>query len=166
MGEEMRQQFDMDKVTDIFVTCGSGWNIKVHGGRVHGTNEIFQAILKKEIEDIGLDYDTYKDCVTSHDFMVGEGYGRTNPKINDIVMKSPAATGVCICTTYTGKSTATMMELMQNKPEVFNGKNVLFVHTGGVPGLFADYNISGMVEERQASTDGKLVTRVEDYLKA
>jgi len=44
--------------------------------------------------------------------------------------KSSAQTGVILDNTYTAKAAFGLKDLMQNKPEVFKGKRILFLHTG------------------------------------
>merc|ERR1711997_423228 len=155
----------MSEITDLFVTSGSGGtavslglaakltesNIKVHGCRAWGDNQIFGKILEKELVGLGMDPEEYKgsdgkqNLVHSHDFMVCGGYGNSCPEINVIALKSPRSTGVPLCTVYTGKTVAAMIELMKNKPEVFNGRKVMFVHTGGIPGLWGDTTLGGLL---------------------
>lgn len=173
--EEMRKQDEklMSEITDIFVTSGSGGtavslglaahltnsDMKVHGCRAWGDNQIFGKILEKELVGLGMNPEEYKfpvghkhegkqNLVHSHDFMVCGGYGNSCPEINEIALKSPRTTGVPLCTVYTGKTVAAMLNLMKNKPEVFNGRKVMFVHTGGIPGLWGDTNLTGLISEK------------------
>lgn len=145
----------------------TGSNIKVHGCRAWGDSQIFGKIMNKELLGLGLNPDDYKfkkDCknlsssgkslegkqnlVHSHDFMVCGGYGNSCPEINEIALKSPRSTGVPLCTVYTGKTVAAMVQLMKTKPEVFNGRKVMFVHTGGIPGLWGDTTLGGLLTEK------------------
>jgi len=163
-------EFIAANISDIVVTSGSGGtaislalasrlsgrNIKIHAIRVWGNNTIGDEILREELKSIDLDYDEYKDIIHYYDQYVGEGYGVSNPKIDDLVMSSMSTTGIPICTTYTGKATYGMLDLMHSKPEVFQGKNVMFMHTGGVPGLWGDENLHKKVES--VIDDGRIVT--------
>lgn len=174
--QEMLNQpaFQNAKITDIVCTSGSGGtaislalaaklsksNIKVHAMRVWGNNHIGHEILKGECKDIGLDYENYKDCINYIDDYVGEGYGVSNLKIENTVLDSISKTGVGLCTTYTGKAVTGMLDLMKVKPEEFNGKNVLFMHTGGIPGMWGDSNLFRTVE--RVVSDGR-IQYAEDY---
>merc|ERR1712061_953342 len=67
--EEMLAQKEFSKITDIFVTSGSGGTvaslgiaaklsnskIRIHGNRIWGKKSDFESIYKSEIEGIGLD---------------------------------------------------------------------------------------------------------------
>ena len=39
-------------------------------------------------------------------------------------------TGILFDNTYTGKAAYGLSDLMQNRPEVFKGRRILFVHSG------------------------------------
>ena len=168
-----------NQITDIVVTSGSGGtaislalasklsgkNIKIHAVRIWGNNENGVEIYKKELSEIGLDYNNPKfnvhDTINYYDQYVGQGYGISNQKIDNLVLNSMRDTGIPLCTTYTGKTAAGMVDLMENRPDVFKGKNVLFLHTGGIPGLWGDENLHRAVGG--AIEDGRIL-RVDDYL--
>ena len=95
--------------------------------------------------------------------MVCGGYGNTCDEIDDLVIKCPGKTGVPICTTYTGKTAAAMLRLMREKKSCFNGDKVLFLHTGGVPGLWGDKVLQESLKKKFRETGS--VVKVEEYLK-
>ena len=167
-----------EKFTDIFVTSGSGGTmasliiatnlsksgIKIHGHRVWGNNSNFEEIFDEELHGLGVSRDLIKpDSYECHDFLVCGGYGETCSEINDLVLKSPAKTGVPLCTTYTGKTAAAMLRLMREKGENFNGRKVVFLHTGGVPGLWGDHVLAESLKRKFREEDA--VVKVEEYLK-
>ena len=47
-----------------------------------------------------------------------------------------AATGVILDPVYSGKGAHYMIKEMQEQPEAWRGRRVLFVHTGGLLGLY------------------------------
>lgn len=51
-------------------------------------------------------------------------------KIVELMVKSAEQTGVVLDNIYTAKAANELKELMQNKPEVFKGNRILFLHTG------------------------------------
>lgn len=169
---------EKEKFTDIFVTSGSGGTmaslilatnlsnsgIKIHGHRVWGNNANFEDIFDEELHGLGVSRDLIKpDSYECHDFLVCGGYGKTCPEINDLVLKSPAKTGVPLCTTYTGKSAAAMLRLMREKEDAFRGKKVVFFHTGGVPGLWGDHVLADSLKKK--FREEGVVVKVEDYLE-
>jgi len=163
--------FKNANISDIVVTSGSGGTaislaianklafgknsqIRVHGMRVWGDRTYGMKMLKKEVEEIGLNYEQdFKDTLVYHDEFVGAGYGVSKPEIEDTVLSSIKNTGISLCTTYTGKATYGMLELMKNKPEAFKGKNVLFMHTGGIPGLWGDSSLHRALENDMKKGD-------------
>ena len=80
-----------------------------------------------------------------------------------MVIKSPAFTGVPLCTTYTGKTVAAMLDMMHSEPGQFAGRQVLFVHTGGVPGLWGDAALTGLLKSKAET--GKQFVDARDYLE-
>ena len=66
---------------------------------------------------------------------VGEGYGIPTKAMNDAVMMLARLEGLLFDPVYSGKGLAGMIDLVGNG--YFAGaQNIVFVHTGGVAGLF------------------------------
>ena len=51
-------------------------------------------------------------------------------KLLEYIAKTAIETGILFDHTYTGKAVRGLTDLMQNRPEVFKGKRILFLHTG------------------------------------
>ena len=66
------------------------------------------------------------------------GYGLWNESIKKTIYMMMEKNGVPLDTTYTGKAFWGMLEYL--KRENIKNKNVLFVHTGGIPLFFDDLN--------------------------
>ena len=157
-----------EEITDIVCTSGSGgtaislalanriWyengqnnpEIKMHGVRIWGDKNDGQKILKHEMESLDLDYNKYSDIITYHDDYCRAGYGISNKKIEDLILSSMKHTGVALCTTYTGKTAQGMVDMALNTPEKFKGKNVMLIHTGGIPGLWGDDQLHRAVRKQ------------------
>lgn len=56
--------------------------------------------------------------------------------ILEFVIDTASMTGQFLDTTYVGKAAYGLSQLMQNKPEVFKGKDVLFLHSGGLTHIY------------------------------
>ena len=69
------------------------------------------------------------------DDYIGNGYAHTNPSIKQTILNVLTQYGIPLDGTYTGKAFYGMQEYI--KRENINGKNILFIHTGGTP-LFFD----------------------------
>jgi L-cysteate sulfo-lyase len=76
-----------------------------------------------------------EDVVVSADF-IGTGYGRATPGMRAAVELVARCEGILLDPVYTGKAMAGLIEFIRNG--AFHRKeNVVFLHTGGTPALFA-----------------------------
>jgi len=75
-----------------------------------------------------------EDIVANCDY-VGPGYGVPTAGMNDAVKLLARKEGLLFDPVYSGKGLAGMIDLVK-KGEFGEAKNILFVHTGGVAGLF------------------------------
>jgi len=80
------------------------------------------------------------DCVSREDIVancdyVGPGYGVPTKEMNDAVMLLARTEGLLFDPVYSGKGLAGMIDLVK-KGGFGDAKNILFIHTGGVAGLF------------------------------
>lgn len=77
-----------------------------------------------------------REAVTALDEWVGPGYSLPTPQMIEAVRLLARLEGVLLDPVYTGKAMAGLIDLV--KRGTFNkGENVLFVHTGGSPALYA-----------------------------
>lgn len=75
--------------------------------------------------------------IVLHDNFIGEGYGVPTPVGEAAIELAARTQGVFFDSTYTGKAFAAVRALSAD--DYFAGRGpVVFVHTGGEPGLFAD----------------------------
>jgi 1-aminocyclopropane-1-carboxylate deaminase/D-cysteine desulfhydrase-like pyridoxal-dependent ACC family enzyme len=70
------------------------------------------------------------------DASLGEGYGRLDDRIYEAVSLAARTEGLILDPTYTGKVLAGL-KILAETDATLRGKKVLFIHTGGTPGLFA-----------------------------
>lgn len=66
-------------------------------------------------------------------FVIG-GYGKFNDKIKDTIIRILSDDGIAFDPIYTGKAFWGMREYL--KENLVEGKNILFIHTGGLPIFF------------------------------
>jgi L-cysteate sulfo-lyase len=75
-----------------------------------------------------------EDIVANCDY-VGDGYGVPTKAMNDAVMLLARLEGLLFDPVYSGKGLAGMLDLIETGH--FEGaESIVFVHTGGVAGLF------------------------------
>lgn len=70
------------------------------------------------------------------DEFVGPGYGQPTNKTIEAINLTAQTEGVLLDPVYTGKAMAGLIQMVRSG-EISSGENVLFLHTGGAPGLFA-----------------------------
>lgn len=70
------------------------------------------------------------------DEYIGNGYGQEETEIADTIKEVMIQYGVPLDSTYTGKAFWGMKKYLEK--ETINGKNILFIHTGGTPLFFDD----------------------------
>jgi D-cysteine desulfhydrase len=77
-----------------------------------------------------------RESVTALDEWVGPGYSRPTPEMIEAVHMLARLEGVLLDPVYTGKAMAGLIGLVR-QGRFKAGENVLFVHTGGSPALYA-----------------------------
>lgn len=73
--------------------------------------------------------------VRASDASLGDGYGRLDDRIFEAMTLAARTEGLIVDPTYTGKALAGIKLLIESG-EIEKGARVMFVHTGGTPGLF------------------------------
>ena len=140
---------DDEEAADIKTKKRINWKIKIHAIRVDepGDNSFAENRVKIMLKDLKLPEKWAENnfLFESYD-QYSLGYGVSDDKIDKIVKDSMRKTGVPLDCTYTGKVVRGMLDVMENYPEKLEGDNVLFLHTGGVFGLFNDQNVRRILE--------------------
>ncbi len=77
-----------------------------------------------------------REAVTALDDWVGPGYSLPTPGMIEAVRLTARLEGVLLDPVYTGKAMAGLIELVRRRT-FKKGENVLFLHTGGSPALYA-----------------------------
>ena len=148
--EEIRQQcLDRGRpFSDIVVACGSGGSsaglaigvklaglpCKVHAILVCDNVRYFTTHIQDTLTALQLPF-APEDIITLHDGYRGKGYAVSTPQELNIVKDVAAASAVITDPVYTGKALVGMIDLLKASPPVF-GDEVLFLHTGGLYGLY------------------------------
>ncbi|KAL5995444.1 hypothetical protein ACLOJK_025506 [Asimina triloba] len=136
-------QFD-----DIVVACGSGGTIaglalgsrlsklkaKVHAFSVCDDPDYFYDYVQGLIDGLQAGLNS-RDLVNIQDAK-GLGYAMNTAEELKFVKEIAAATGVVLDPVYSGKAASRMLKDMTENPTKWQGRRVLFIHTGGLLGLF------------------------------
>lgn len=113
--------------------------VAVHGINVcdneaYFTNKISQ-IIDKVCKRFSLDLKSTKKEISIIDGYVGKGYGLSSQNEIEVIKQVAVKDGIILDPVYTGKALRGLVDQVRQgrfKP----GENVLFIHTGGIFGLF------------------------------
>ncbi|KAK6148240.1 hypothetical protein DH2020_019152 [Rehmannia glutinosa] len=133
---------------DIVVACGSGGTIaglsvgswlsnlgsKVHAYCVCDDPEYFYEYAQGLLDGLQAGVSS-RDIVNIHNAK-GLGYAMNTAEELTFVKEIAQATGVILDPVYSGKAAYGMMRDMAENPGRWEGRKVLFIHTGGLLGLF------------------------------
>ncbi|GAV89531.1 PALP domain-containing protein, partial [Cephalotus follicularis] len=136
------------KFDDIVVACGSGGTIaglslgsllstlkaKVHAFSVCDSPEYFYNFVQGLLDGL-------EAGVNSHDIVDIQnakylGYAINSSEELKFVKEVATATGVVLDPVYSGKAAFRMMKDMSENPSKWEGRKILFIHTGGLLGLY------------------------------
>ncbi len=131
--------------TQAGLVCGqlvNGDDRKIVGISIARKNPRGRDVVLQSIKDYlnekskKLPEDVISSATVFIDDYIGDGYGRSNDRIVEIIKQSFINYGIPMDSTYTAKAFYGMQEYI--KKEKITGKNILFIHTGGTPLFFDD----------------------------
>ncbi|KAL8580934.1 hypothetical protein ACOMHN_039634 [Nucella lapillus] len=160
--EELRQQGVTEQYDDLVFPCGSGGtaaglaianylsgsNLRLHGISVSDNAAYFYQHVEECLEALGLGHLKARDLLRVVDGYKGRGYGLSTTQELEFIHQVAMKTSVVLDPVYTGKATLGMVTEMNNHPEAFEGRRVLYIHTGGMFGLF-DGRMTPFLEEKE-----------------
>lgn len=123
----------------VLGACALGWSSPVLGISISGPADERCAKTRRLIDEttrfLGLD-----SCVSDHDIGIIDGYqmggyGKTTPALYRFIHDIAKRTGLILDPVYTGKALWGVIEEMRSGC-LRNAKSVIFVHTGGVFGVY------------------------------
>ena len=94
------------------------------------------ALLKETLERMEISDPVPEASVQANGHYYGDGYGIPTDQMKAAIELVAASEGILLDPVYTGKAMAGLIDLCR-RGEIRAGENVLFLHTGGSPGLFA-----------------------------
>jgi D-cysteine desulfhydrase len=111
----------------------TGINVRRPRGEQEGN---VHALALATGEQLGLPFPISREAVVALDDWVGPGYSLPTPEMVEAVRMLAQLEGILLDPVYTGKAMAGLIALVR-RGEFQAGQNVVFVHTGGAPALFA-----------------------------
>ena len=98
------------------------------------------AQLNEAVERLGLDLAIPRPSIEVLDDYVGPGYGIPTDGMKEAVLLTARTEGIVLDPVYTGKAMSGLIDLVR-KGRFTERDVVVLLHTGGIPGLFADTQI-------------------------
>jgi D-cysteine desulfhydrase len=98
--------------------------------------ELVYGLVERTRSHLGLESPVPREAVVCFGDYVGPGYSRPTPEMGEAVRKLARAEGILLDPVYTGKAMAGLIDLVR-KGYFEKKENVLFLHTGGSPALYA-----------------------------
>jgi 1-aminocyclopropane-1-carboxylate deaminase/D-cysteine desulfhydrase-like pyridoxal-dependent ACC family enzyme len=155
MSELLSQAIDLDiSVDHMVLACGSGGTqagLTVGGMLNQDSPKIIGIDIDGETEELahhtyltttvcakklGLRSEIDQDCIELVAGHAAPGYGLPNARIIEAVKLTAQLEGIFLDPVYTGKAMAGFFDMVQ-KGRFEKHETVVFIHTGGTPGLFA-----------------------------
>ena len=119
---------------------GNNANLPVIGINVSRTKEaqepLVYDLVRKTAARVGVAAEIPKEAVLCFGEYVGPGYSLPTPSMIEAVKLLARNEGILLDPVYTGKTMAGLIDLVR-KGYFDSNENILFVHTGGSPALYA-----------------------------
>ena len=123
--------------------CGAtaiNWTVPVHGICVRRRAELQRRRIKQRSREVsellGLTPPVPESNILVHDQVLAPGYGQLNSQISDAINRAAHLEGLLVDPVYSGRCLAGLINLVE-RGIIKRGEQVLFLHTGGLPAIFA-----------------------------
>jgi len=147
--QEMMEQNVLENFDDIVVTVGSGGTasgiaianyltgsqLKCHAVNVSDNAAYFYNKINEDLKTGGLDVQA-EDIIDIIDGYKGRGYALSTQEELESIIEISSSTGIFVDPVYNIKPVRGMLTEMKNNPGRFKGRRILYIHTGGVFGLY------------------------------
>lgn len=152
---EMTQQLNQMSIVIDHIIVGTG-SAGTHAGLLSGLHalnssmrvmgiavspkpdhrKLVHGVASETIGHLGIAAPLPEDRVTIAIEYIGSGYGDATEGVIEAIELAAKLEGLLLDPVYTGKALAGLIGLIR-KGHFKRGENILFMHTGGLPGLFA-----------------------------
>lgn len=117
-----------------------GWEVSVHGVCVRRSADLQRLRIYQRTHEILALLESGKECL-EHDIQLDDcvlapGYGQLNTSVLEAIRLSAQSEGMLLDPVYSGRTMAGLVSLTRGGI-IKQGERVLFLHTGGLPALFA-----------------------------
>lgn len=127
----------------------SGLGAAVHAFAVCDDEDYFYSTIDGLYAELGFADAPARETFTAHQAK-GAGYALSQADELQTVLDASLASGVVLDPVYSGKALHGLLALMRAAPQDWAGKRVLFVHTGGLLGMYDKLDqLQPLVEAQQ-----------------
>ena len=112
-------------------------------------SERIQLDVKKTIDLLEIDIKVGREQITVLDDYRGPAYAVPSPEGMKAIRQLAIQEGLILDPCYTGKSMAGTLDLAKRKFQT--GENIVFIHTGGSPGVFTYSHLLSTLEQNNGS---------------
>lgn len=148
--QELLSQGLHEKFDDIIVTVATGGTalglavanyltgskLRVHAVTIALSKEELYENMDLILQDLELVNLKSVDILDIIEGYIGERYGTCTEQVLRFITEVTSTTGILLDPYYTGKGAMGMVGELTANPSRFKGKRILFIHTGGMFGLF------------------------------
>ncbi|CAH1245818.1 Hypp7558 [Branchiostoma lanceolatum] len=170
--QELMEQGVLDRFDDLVLTVGSGGTtcglcvanyltgskIKIHAVAICDDAAYFHRHINATLQEIGLTDVRSEDIVDIIEGYKGRGYALSTKKELEFVANIAQTSGIILDPVYTGKATMGLLNELRTNQSRFHGNRILFLHTGGIFGLYDGRMTSILKDGMRHVTD-----RVHDW---
>lgn len=96
--------------------------------------------INKVSEELGLAINCKSDDIHLSDQYYGQGYAQADENTIKTIEKLARSEGIFVDPTYTGKVFSAVLDMI-DKETFERNSNILFIHTGGYPGIFSQAHV-------------------------
>lgn len=148
--QELISQGLFEQFDDIVFACGSGGtaaglaisnhltgsHVRCHAIIVCDDKAYFTDHVDQTLVRVGLDNVHCQDILDIIEGHKGRGYGLSTQGELEFITNVSRSTGIMLDPVYSGKAALGLVEELHNNPQRFQGNRILFLHTGGIFGMF------------------------------
>ena len=110
--------------------------MKINGTAVCDDAKYFHGHVNEMIGALGLEGIKSEDIADIIEGYKGAGYGTSTEEDHNLYKTIASGTGIFCDPVYTGKGVKGLISEVNSNPGRFQGNRILFIHTGGIFGLY------------------------------
>ncbi|VDH96260.1 Hypothetical predicted protein [Mytilus galloprovincialis] len=140
------------------------YNKRIHAITICVNKQSIIDHINDALNEVGLgDSVCADDMIDIVDGYIGLGYGLSTPEEQEFIQSVSRSTGIILDPCYSGKGANGLVQELSSNPDRFQGNRILFIHTGGIFGLF-DGKMDSYLKQRKHPEPVVLWKELDDLL--